>query len=51
MYDWMHDLPNTGPGSLAYQAYFNEDQAHDGLHRLDAFPNSRIRFAQLFGAR
>jgi hypothetical protein len=50
MYDWMASLPATGPGSLAYQSYFNEDAAHDGLHRLDHFPNAQARYRQLFGA-
>ena len=29
MYDWMNGLPASGPGSLAYHSYFNED-AVDG---------------------
>lgn len=51
MSDWMRSLPANGPGSLAYQSYFDED-ADDGLHRIDAgyFPDAERTFRSLFGA-
>jgi Glycosyl hydrolase family 26 len=49
MYEWMRTLPASGPGSLAYQAYFNEDGATDGNHALDNFPDARARYRALFG--
>jgi hypothetical protein len=50
MYDWMNALPASGPGSLAYHAYFEVD-ASDGAHRLmlGQFPNSAAMFKKLFG--
>ncbi len=50
MSDWMNSLPAAGPGSLAYQSYFNEDAA-DGHHRIDStyFPNAALRFQTVFG--
>jgi Glycosyl hydrolase family 26 len=50
MYDWMNSLPTSGPGSLAYHAYFNEDKKHDGYHMLSRFPKAQARFRSLFGA-
>jgi Glycosyl hydrolase family 26 len=49
MYDWMTSLPGAGPGSLAYQAYFNEDAPQDGNHRLDNFPKAKARYRATFG--
>lgn len=51
MSDWMGSLAASGPGSLAYQSYFDED-ADDGLHRIDAgyFPEAERAFRRLFGA-
>ncbi len=49
MYEWMRKLPESGPGSLAYQAYFNEDGAADGNHALENFPVARARYRALFG--
>ncbi len=50
MYDWMTSLPGAGPGSLAYQSYFNEDTGPgDGPHRLENFPKAQARFRQTFG--
>jgi hypothetical protein len=49
LYDWMNALPSTGPGSLAYHAYFNEDTSNDGDHALAHFPNAQERFRSLFG--
>ena len=50
MYDWMNSLPASGPGSLAYHSYFNEDT--DSNHRINggAFPNASARFQALFGS-
>ena len=50
MYDWLNSLPASGPGSLEYHSYFNEDP--DSNHRLDVghFPNASARFQALFGA-
>ena len=49
MYDWIHALPATGPGSLVYQSYFNEDTP-DGNHRINVgyFPNASARYRALF---
>ncbi len=49
MYDWMNGLPSTGPASLAYHSYFNEDTSNDGYHKLSHFPNAQARFKALFG--
>jgi hypothetical protein len=51
MSDWIDALPASGPGSLSYQSYFNED-TEDGHHRIDAnyFPFSAARYKLLFGA-
>ncbi len=50
MYDWMNALPGSGGGSLAYQAYF-EDDASDALHSLmnNQFPESTALYKKLFG--
>ncbi len=50
MSDWMNSLPASGPGSLAYESYFNEDTA-DGHHRIDTtyFPKAALRFQTVFG--
>ena len=48
MYDWMNNLPATGPGSLAYQSYFQEKIDFD--HRITSYPNAKARYRQLFGA-
>ena len=50
MYDWMNSLPASGPGSLAYSSYFNQDT--DSNHRIDSywFPKASALFKQLFGA-
>ena len=50
MYDWMSSLPDSGPGSLAYHSYFNQDT--DSNHRINAgwFPNASARFKALFGS-
>ena len=50
MYNWMNALPRTGPGSLAYHAYFNADIPNDGYHRLGNFPSAAALFRTLFGA-
>ena len=49
MYDWMNGLPDSGPGSLAYQSYFNVDTPNDGFHALSHFPKSQALYRQLFG--
>lgn len=54
MYDWMNDLPSSGPGSLVYHSYF-EVNASDAAHRLMPvdgtlqFPSSSALFKKLFG--
>ncbi|MBI3338469.1 hypothetical protein HY003_04195 [Candidatus Saccharibacteria bacterium] len=50
MYEWMNALPASGPGSLAYQAYF-EDDAVDAKHSIMSgeFPNSTAMYKKLFG--
>ena len=50
MYIWMSSLPRTGPGSLAYHAYFNADPPTEGYHRLGRFPKAAAVFQNLFGA-
>ncbi len=49
MADFMNSSPASGPGSVAYHAYFNED-VPDGTHTITSFPNSYARFKTLFGA-
>ena len=49
MADFMNSSPASGPGSVAYHAYFNENVA-DGNHTIDSFPNAQVRFKTLFGA-
>ncbi len=50
MFDWMSSLPAQGPGSLAFQAYFNVDPGGtNGSHDLSRFPRSRQLFLHLFG--
>ncbi len=51
MSTWMNGLPASGPGSLSYQSYFNED-TEDGHHRINAnyFPASEHRYKTLFGS-
>jgi hypothetical protein len=49
MFDWMSSLPAQGPGSLAFQAYFNGDPGGtNGVHDLNRFPHSRKLFLDLF---
>lgn len=48
MYDWFASLPATGPGSLAFQAYFNANPPQDGPHALAAFPRAEQLFQHLF---
>ncbi len=47
MFDWMNELPESGPGSLFYAVYFNKPSKHN----LDGFPNAKKRFKELFGER
>ncbi len=51
MFDWQNTLSSSGPGSLAYHSYFNED-TQDGNHRINAnwFPQASSLFQQLFGS-
>ena len=49
MADFMNSSPASGPGSVAYHAYFNEN-VPDGDHAIDSFPTSKVRFKTLFGA-
>lgn len=47
MYDWFVSLPASGPGSLAYQAYFDSGNTRE---RLIDHPRTRESFRALFGA-
>ena len=48
MYDWMSELPDGGPGSLAFHIYFNFGA--NKLNRGDlALENSLAKFQKLFG--
>ncbi len=51
MYNWMTGLPASGPGSLKYQSYFNEDTA-DGNHKINMnwFPNASALYRSLFSS-
>ena len=52
MHNWFSQLPGTGPGSLAYQAYFNEVGLVDDEfypYDLDKLPNVKRRYIDLFG--
>lgn len=46
MHEWLAAMPEDGPGSLEYHAYFN----NNGEYSLDNFPNSEAAFVRLFGA-
>jgi hypothetical protein len=53
MHDWFVRLPSSGPGSLAYQAYFNEvGLANDEFYPydLEQLPEVKRRYIELFGA-
>lgn len=45
MRDWFDSLPAEGPGSMSYQAYFN----NDGPFSLDKYPLARATYRRLFG--
>ena len=47
MHGWFAGLPASGPGSLEYQAYFNEP-GQRGKYDLDNHPNVKRRYLQLF---
>ncbi len=46
MYIWMANLPADGPGSLAFQAYFNSGSTRE---ELADHPASKQAFIELFG--
>ncbi len=48
IYNWLNNLPASGPGSLVYANYFNGSPGFK--HNLDQFPKSKSKFRQLFGA-
>jgi hypothetical protein len=53
MHTWFSELPDSGPGSLEYQAYFNEVGLVDDEfypYDLDKLPNVKRRYIELFGA-
>jgi hypothetical protein len=50
MADWFASLPRTGPGSLAYQSYFQGTTQTDGIHAIGHFPKSYRLFRTLFGS-
>ena len=47
LYRWFAGLPDSGPGSLAYQAYFDSGQSRE---RLNDHPATRATYRALFGA-
>jgi hypothetical protein len=47
MYNWFNSLPKTGPGSLVYQAYFNEPGL-GGEYDLNNLPVVERRYVELF---
>ena len=49
MYGWFDSLPKSGPGSLAYQAYFNPP-GQGGEYDLNNYPTVKKRYLQLFSA-
>ncbi len=44
MYNWYNSLPSSGPGALVFHSYFDSSP-----NNLNAFPNSKSKFKQLFG--
>lgn len=53
MHEWFSELPESGPGSLEYQAYFNEVGLTEDRfypYDLDKLPNVKSRYIELFGA-
>jgi hypothetical protein len=52
MHRWFTGLASSGPGSLAYQAYFNEAGLVDDEfypYDLELLPNVKQRYIELFG--
>ena len=50
MYEWMDALPATGPGSLAYQMYFEYDHKTGNARLMTGeYPNAAAKFKALFG--
>ena len=52
MHGWFAGLASSGPGSLAYQAYFNEVGLADDEfypYDLEQLPNVKSRYIELFG--
>jgi hypothetical protein len=47
MHSWFASLPTQGSGSLLYHAYFNVNKT---LYNLDAYPQSKAVYLQLFGS-
>ncbi len=50
MAGWFRSLPASGPGSLAFMAYFNANPPTGGTHALSSFPRSESAFRAAFGA-
>ena len=51
MHEWFSELPAEGPGSLVYQAYFNEPGLFDDEfypYDLEQLPNVKTRYVELF---
>jgi hypothetical protein len=51
MHEWFSELPAAGPGSLVYQAYFNEPGLFDDEfypYDLEQLPNVKTRYVELF---
>ncbi len=48
VFNWLDNLPNSGPGSLVYANYFN-GKSTTFQYNLNRYPNSEIKFKQLFG--
>jgi hypothetical protein len=49
MFEWFQHLDRPdGPG-LVYASYFQENSSPDGMHSIGKFPQSKVRFHELFG--
>ncbi len=48
VFNWLDNLPSSGPGSLVYANYFNGSSTAN-THNLDRYPSSKAKFKQLFG--
>ncbi|MEL6890676.1 MAG: glycosyl hydrolase [Actinomycetota bacterium] len=45
MHEWLSELPASGPGSLMYHAYFDDNREFD----FEQYPRARETYLELFG--